>query len=138
MTKSILDRKIFENQMKNGSSKPKRWKYTEVCLFFYLGPTECALKRSLFDAWYKFFILKEKVLEDRAAVITPKRVFRVPGRPDQFNDRMIIFEDVVSGNEALFRFVLFISTLIVPLSSELTITYPVNPAEREALFEPLV
>ncbi|RZF35115.1 hypothetical protein LSTR_LSTR009421 [Laodelphax striatellus] len=59
------------------------------------GPMGCALKANMLNAWRKFFILEEQMLEVDCSILTPEPVLKASGHVDRFADLMV--KDVVNG-----------------------------------------
>ncbi|XP_022200284.2 glycine--tRNA ligase [Nilaparvata lugens] len=59
------------------------------------GPMGCALKANMLNAWRKFFILEEHMLEVDCSILTPEPVLKASGHVDRFADLMV--KDVVNG-----------------------------------------
>ncbi|XP_046395890.1 glycine--tRNA ligase [Ischnura elegans] len=63
------------------------------------GPMGCALKANILNAWRKFFILEEQMLEVDCSILTPEPVLKASGHVDRFADLMV--KD--TGNGECFR-----------------------------------
>lgn len=59
------------------------------------GPMGCAFKSNLLDAWRKFFILEEQMLEVDCSILTPEPVLKASGHVERFADLMV--KDVKNG-----------------------------------------
>ncbi|XP_043286429.1 glycine--tRNA ligase isoform X2 [Venturia canescens] len=53
------------------------------------GPMGCALKANILEAWRKFFILEEQMLEVDCSILTPEPVLKASGHVDRFADLMV-------------------------------------------------
>lgn len=62
---------------------------------FDFGPMGCALKTNIINAWRKFFILEEQMLEVDCSILTPESVLKASGHVDRFADLMV--KDVKNG-----------------------------------------
>jgi glycyl-tRNA synthetase len=56
-------------------------------LFDY-GPPGSALQNNIVDAWRRYFVLEEDMLEVDCTVLTPEEVFKTSGHVDKFEDWM--------------------------------------------------
>jgi glycyl-tRNA synthetase len=59
------------------------------------GPMGCAFKTNLLNAWRKFFVLEEQMLEVDCSIITPESVLKASGHVERFADLMV--KDTKSG-----------------------------------------
>lgn len=59
------------------------------------GPMGCAMKSNFLDAWRKFFILEEQMLEVDCSILTPEPVLKASGHVDRFADFMV--KDLKNG-----------------------------------------
>merc|ERR1719244_638546 len=62
---------------------------------FDFGPMGCAMKSNLLNAWRKFFVLEEHMLEVDCTVLTPEPVLSASGHVERFADLMV--KDLVNG-----------------------------------------
>jgi len=56
---------------------------------FDFGPMGCAMKSNLLDAWRKFFVLEEHMLEVDCTVLTPEPILAASGHVERFADLMV-------------------------------------------------
>ncbi|XP_067650502.1 glycine--tRNA ligase-like isoform X1 [Haliotis asinina] len=69
--------------------------YGGVNGLYDFGPMGCAVKANLLQAWRKFFILEEQMLEVDTAMLTPEAVLKASGHVDRFQDYMV--KDLKNG-----------------------------------------
>jgi len=62
---------------------------------FDFGPMGCAMKSNLLDAWRKFFVLEDQMLEVDCTVLTPEPVLAASGHVERFADLMV--KDLKNG-----------------------------------------
>ncbi|XP_044736795.1 glycine--tRNA ligase isoform X2 [Chrysoperla carnea] len=62
---------------------------------FDFGPMGCSFKSNMLDAWRKFFVLEEQMLEVDCSILTPEPVLKASGHVDRFADLMS--KDVKTG-----------------------------------------
>ena len=78
------------------------------------GPMGCALKSNMLNAWRKFFILEEQMLEVDCSILTPEPVLKASGHVDRFADLMV--KDMKTGE--CFRLDHLIKNHLEKLSSD--------------------
>ncbi|CAO1341939.1 unnamed protein product [Diamesa hyperborea] len=78
------------------------------------GPMGCALKSNMLNAWRKFFIMEEQMLEVDCSILTPEPVLKASGHVDRFADLMV--KDMKTGE--CFRLDHLIKNHLEKLSSE--------------------